>query len=71
MMKPTPSRPARLEDERNDDPMMERSVALRLALLDRYLTVWIFAAMALGLGIGYFIPASQAFISRVLRRTSN
>ncbi len=43
----------------------------RLGFLDRYLTVWIFLAMALGVGIGYFIPASSGFINAFSSRSTN
>ena len=36
----------------------------RLALLDRFLTLWIFLAMGLGVGLGYFIPGTANFIHR-------
>ncbi|HSI87954.1 MAG TPA: ACR3 family arsenite efflux transporter [Pyrinomonadaceae bacterium] len=35
----------------------------KLPLLDRYLTVWIFAAMGLGVGLGYLVPGTADFIS--------
>ena len=34
-----------------------------LSTIDKYLTFWIFAAMALGIGIGYFIPGVSNLIT--------
>jgi hypothetical protein len=42
-----------------------------LSLFDRYLTVWIFAAMALGIGFGYFIPGTADFINQFQAGTTN
>jgi arsenite transporter len=36
----------------------------RLKFLDRYLTAWIFAAMALGVGLGWLIPGVVPFLNR-------
>ena len=44
----------------NDEP---RGIAVRLSRLDRFLTLWIFLAMGLGVGLGYFVPRVADFIT--------
>ncbi|MEJ2153962.1 MAG: ACR3 family arsenite efflux transporter [Desulfobacteraceae bacterium] len=43
----------------------------RLSFLDRFLTVWIFAAMAVGVGVGYFIPWIRDVINHFSVGTTN
>ena len=47
------------------------SITKKLSFLDRYLTVWIFAAMALGIGLGHVIPSVEGFINSFQVGTTN
>ena len=43
----------------------------KLSFLDSYLTLWIFIAMAIGVGVGYFMPSVPDYINSFSSGTTN
>ncbi|HEX9093901.1 MAG TPA: ACR3 family arsenite efflux transporter [Coriobacteriia bacterium] len=50
---------------------MAEGVVRKLSFLDRYLTLWIFAAMAVGVGVGFAFPGVSGFINGLSVGTTN
>lgn len=50
---------------------MSNNISCKMSFIERYLTLWIFSAMALGVAIGYFIPSVQTFINKFQVGTTN
>ncbi|MBU6159024.1 MAG: ACR3 family arsenite efflux transporter [Bacteroidetes bacterium] len=43
----------------------------KLSFLDRYLTLWIFLAMSIGVALGYFFPSISQYVNSLSKGTTN
>jgi len=50
---------------------MSEGITRKLSFLDRYLTLWIFLAMAIGVGAGYLVPSIAGFWNKFSVDTTN
>lgn len=58
-------------DTSTQNTAIPQSITRQMSFLDRYLTLWIFLAMAVGVGTGYFIPGVENFVNRFSIGTTN
>lgn len=50
---------------------MSNNISGKMCFIERHLTLWIFLAMAVGVGLGYFIPDVETFINKFNVGTTN